>query len=303
MFHVEPLAAESNLPCAACGSRQWQLALTAKDHHLSQETFSLVDCIQCGLRRTDPRPTAASLARYYEGEDYFSHDASANSFIARTYRTVRRLALASKYRRIRAFVPSGSLVDVGCGTGELLQHLASRGYRVQGIEPGDRARKAAQAKGLVVLSALGQLEATGVHDGIMLWHVLEHLPDPSESLTTIFRALKPGGYIILAVPDRASWDSAHYGPTWAAWDVPRHLWHFRQQDIAALLNKSGFKKVRALPMWLDSFYIALLSERYRGRSGLTLWAIAILNGARSNLMAALHRRPTSSTLFIAQKEQ
>lgn len=219
--------------------------------------------------------------------------------MATVYRTVRAVALSTKHRLLRTVVPSGNVADIGCGTGELLHYLSRHGYSVQGVEPGDRARAAAIRKGIPVAPTIEDLPTGSRFHAVMLWHVLEHVPDLTATLSRIHAHLHQGGYLIIAVPDREAWDAKHYGSLWAAWDVPRHLWHFRRTDVHQLITSSGFNVVATRPMWLDAYYIALLSERYRGRTGVMGWMLALINGTWSNLMALLSKRPTSSSLFIA----
>ncbi|MBK7944667.1 MAG: class I SAM-dependent methyltransferase [Flavobacteriales bacterium] len=294
---LEPVTA-----CPICGSARRVAALEVKDHHLTQDVFSLVDCAPCGFRYTDPRPAQNSIGRYYSGEDYFSHDATSKRLLARIYRSARQRALAQKRALIRTHVPHGKLLDVGCGTGDFLAFLSARCYQVEGVEPVLRAREAAiRQRALKVSAALEDVPAQEQFQAITLWHVMEHLHDLNASVKRLYALLAKGGYLLVAVPDRGSWDAAHYGPRWAAWDVPRHLWHFRKQDIAQLLGQHGFELVQTRHMWLDAFYIALLSERYLGRPAMVAWPLAVLKAAFSNLVAIASGRSTSSTLFIAKK--
>ncbi|MBK9175340.1 MAG: class I SAM-dependent methyltransferase [Flavobacteriales bacterium] len=293
---------ESVPACPICGEGSALPALVVKDHHLTQEEFELVDCRGCGMRRTNPRPTATAMGGYYASEEYLSHDASSGSLLARIYRMARSLALARKHRLIRAHVTGGRLLDLGCGTGDQLAHLSARGYQVEGVEPGVRARETAiRQHALKVVPQLGDVPAEEQFQVITLWHVMEHLHELPHTVKRLNPMLAPGGLLFAAVPDRESWDCAHYGPFWAAWDVPRHIWHFRRQDMQRLLSANGFKLMKAGRMPLDAYFIALLSERYKGRPSPVCWILAVLVGTWSNLLATVGVRPSSSTLFIARK--
>ncbi|MBL7962803.1 MAG: class I SAM-dependent methyltransferase [Flavobacteriales bacterium] len=300
LFHVEPLPA--NIACPLCGSREARQVLEVKDYHYSNEVFLLSDCIGCGFRRTQPQPSPETIGRYYNAPDYFSHDASTGGTTAHLYRWVRTWSLGRKHKLIRRFQPGGRFLDMGCGTGEWLAFLSTRGYHVEGVEPGLRAReRAIQQFSLKVVPQLEQVHAREQFQGASLWHVAEHLHDLQGSVKRLHSLLTPKGFLFIAVPARESWDMAHYGPYWAAWDVPRHLWHFRRQDMVRLLEVQGFKLIATRRMWFDAYYIALLSERYLGRPAWLAWALACIIGTWSNVVSAVSGRPTSSVLFIAQK--
>jgi SAM-dependent methyltransferase len=219
------------------------------------------------------------------------------------YRFARWLALRWKYRSISGLERAGRLLDIGCGTGEFLHYMRSRGFAAFGIEPDPTARRTAiERYHLEVqqgLDALGVSEAFRV---ITLWHVLEHLPDLHDALQKIKTLLTAGGLLVIAVPDRTSWDGQHYGPLWAAWDVPRHLSHFRRQDIEKLLSDNGITLVRTSRMWLDSTYISILSERHAGRGQLTSLILGSFYGLWSNFVAITTGRSSSSMVFLARKQ-
>ena len=251
---------------------------------------------------TYPQPAGASMDRYYASSDYLSHESTGRSFIAAVYRTIRTIRLANKHHLIRSLVPEGYLLDVGCGTGELLAHLATKGYTVEGVEPGTKARaRAMQLHRLKVSQSLEDIPTRAQFQCIMLWHVMEHLPNLQESVKRLHALLAPNGYLLIAVPDRTSWDAQHYGPYWAAWDVPRHLWHFCPTNVHQLLQAYGFTLIQTRRMWLDAYYIALLSEQYRGTPQWLRWPSALFFGTWSNLSAWGRKRSSSSTLYIARK--
>ncbi|MFN3875838.1 MAG: class I SAM-dependent methyltransferase, partial [Flavobacteriales bacterium] len=220
----------------------------------------------------------------------------------RLYRLARRYAIAKKKRLLRRFARGTALLDVGCGSGEFLAHMARNGYKAEGVEPSPVARNAAQqASGCHIASRLDLVDGSERFDAATLWHVLEHLDNPSRCLRRLHALLKPSGCLFIAVPDCESYDARHYGPHWAAWDVPRHLWHFRKRDLQRLLSQHGFEVIQIRRMWLDAFYIALLSERYKERHPAIAWAFALLMGCRSNAAALFSGGSASSMLAIARK--
>lgn len=288
--------------CPICGSATLAPSLSVADRSVSRETFQLSDCGTCGFRFTNPRPSQSEIGRYYQSGDYISHTNAATSRQDRIYQLARKWALGSKHRLIRRYQPNGRVLDVGCGTGEFLAHLKSRGYLVHGVEPSIAAREQAIANH--ALEVVPNLELVAHQERfkvVTLWHVLEHLPDPHTTLKNLFALLADRGLLVIAVPDRESWDAQHYGADWAAWDVPRHLSHFRQTDIKRLLREHGFELVGVRRMWMDAAYVSMLSEKHRGGGSLGALVKGILVGVWSNMVGALSGRPTSSSLYLAQK--
>ena len=166
-----------------------------------------------------------------------------------------------KHKAIHKYHPHGQLLDIGCGTGDFLAHQMSRGYLVTGVEPNLTARESAiAAHAIPVFPQIDLVPALEQFQVVTMWHVLEHVPEIRSTLKQVFARLADRGIFVIAVPDRESWDAKHYGPFWAAYDVPRHFWHFRQQDLFRLLKEHGFELVTTRRMWLDAFYIAMLSE-------------------------------------------
>jgi len=290
--------------CPSCGSERLNPSLSVRDHSISLETFQLVDCAVCGLRFTNPRPISSELGKYYEAEHYISHSNTSATLQDKLYKLARKWALNSKYKIIHALQPNGKVLDLGCGTGEFLAHLMSRGYLVQGVEPSTQARAQVIANfSIPVVPSIELVPAQEQFQVVTLWHVLEHLPDLRGTFKRLFALLADRGVLVIAVPDRGSWDCAHYDTHWAAWDVPRHLTHFRQEDIRTLLHQHGFQLVETKRMWMDAPYISLLSETYLGARKPWALLIGTVKGLWSNVMSVLSGRPTSSTLYIARKAE
>lgn len=288
--------------CPICSGLTQGRALLVKDYTTSGEAFSLVDCDSCGFRFTNPRPNQTAIGRYYESPDYISHNNASEGLLDSLYRIARQWALTKKLRLIRGICSHGSVLDFGCGTGSFLDHLRDNGYLIKGVEPSDVARKAAAPQTRAeVVERLEHIDPASRFDVITLWHVLEHVPDPITTLRSLSHVLSPNGHLVLAVPNRSSWDADHYGPHWAAWDAPRHLSHFRTVDIAALSHSVGLSVKRVLPMWLDAYYIGILSEKYKGAGAARAIAQGFAIGLASNIMSVFSKRPTSSSLYILSK--
>lgn len=263
-----------------------------------------MDCASCGLRFTNPRPASNEIGGYYQSEDYISHSNRSISVQDKLYQAARRWALGRKYRTINALQPHGKVLDVGCGTGEFLSHLMSRGYHVKGVEPNLQAREQAIANHAIpVVPALDLVPPQEQFQVVTLWHVLEHLPNLRSTFKRLFALLADGGLLVIAVPDRDCWDADHFGATWAAWDVPRHFTHFRRSDIEAFLREHGFELVETRRMWMDAPYIAMLSSSYQGSSRAVAMFKGIVIGIWSNVVSIATGRPTSSTMYTARKRE
>lgn len=203
---------------------------------------------------------------------------------------------------IAKHVPFGHILDVGCGTGDFIGYLKSRGYRAMGVEPSIRARELAVSNNAVVIvPSLEAVPALGQFDVITMWHVLEHVHDVRETLRKVHARMAPGALFVIAVPDRQSWDAEHYGADWAAYDVPRHLSHFRRKDVRRLLAEQGFELLAIRGMWFDAPYVSILSERHRGTRKVLSIIRGALFGCFSNLIALVSDKPTSSSLYMARK--
>lgn len=300
-FHVEH-SQETLANCPLCGSARTALSISLLDHSISKDEFTLHDCSDCGFRFTNPRPSEDSIGAYYEDPNYISHNATGPTLLERIYRGARKWAISRKSSLIRHHARDGKILDIGCGTGEFLAYQMSRGFHAIGVEPGLDARELAIANySLQVFPSLEQVPTQEQFRVVTMWHALEHIPDPRSLFKTLYALLEPNGLLLVAVPDRDSWDCTHYGAHWAAWDVPRHLSHFRRKDIHRLLDEHGFQLIQTRRMHLDAFYISLLSERYKGAKGLLGFVKAMALGAWSDLNSLLANRPTSSSLFVARK--
>ena len=303
MFHVE--RAENYMDvlkdCPVCNASETRLFLECKDYTVSKETFKIVQCESCGFKFTNPRPEESRLGEYYKSDEYISHSNTNKGFINSAYQNVRKYTLLKKLQIISKFYKTGNLLDIGCGTGEFLKTFKDAKWNTLGIEPSDFARKmAVENYGLDVReeAAIKEL-SVGSFDVITMWHVLEHVPHLNERIEDLKRLLKPGGMIVVAVPNCSSLDAKIYGAYWAAYDVPRHLYHFTPKEIDALCRKHNLTVFRTLPMVFDSFYVSMLSEKYR--SGNSNLISAVWNGFRSNLSALKTGKTYSSQIYLIRK--
>ncbi len=291
--------------CPICGSGESSPLLKAEDHTVSRETFQIAQCKSCGFRFTNPRPKAEELGAYYLSEDYLSHSNRSKGIIAKLYMMVRRRTIKKKVSMINELNKANerSLLDIGCGTGEFLKAVSTVKWACTGVEPSVIARGIAQKQHrLNVIEEIGldKLEG-GQFDVITMWHVLEHVSLLNERIIQVKRLLKPGGSFVVAVPNCTSYDAKIYGEFWAAWDVPRHLYHFTPEDIGRLMSKHGLRIEKTLPMTYDAYYVSILSEKYKTGS-ISLFR-STWNGFKSNLAARKAPGTHSSQIYIIKAQE
>ncbi|MES2760978.1 MAG: class I SAM-dependent methyltransferase [Bacteroidota bacterium] len=284
--------------CLVCGSNQFEPFLQCKDYTVSQETFSIVSCRTCGFKFTNPRPENSVLGNYYKAESYVSHTNSKKGIVNKLYHIVRNYTLGKKIDLISSYVSRGTILDYGCGTGMFLAACKSAGWETFGMEPDDSARQIASQQNLNLFADKSMIQthvAEKQFDAITLWHVLEHVTDMQETLFFFKRKLKQNGVLIIAVPNHVSYDAVNYKEHWAAYDVPRHLHHFELKSMNSLLENADFKLVKTQPMKFDSFYVSMLSEKYK--TGSVNLFKAFFTGLKSN-MSAKDSSSYSSTIYI-----
>jgi 2-polyprenyl-3-methyl-5-hydroxy-6-metoxy-1,4-benzoquinol methylase len=246
--------------------KQTKPYLTVKDYSVSGETFQLIHNLELDMLETYPQPKEEDLPEYYKTEDYISHTDSKRNLFEKVYHLVRSISLKRKLKLIESRVSNQKkLLDVGCGTGDFLQTALNNNWTVSGIEPNPDARQIANSKtnnSVFEIEQLLKFEPNSF-DVITLWHVLEHLPNLENQLSTFKHLLKQEGTLIIAVPNFKSYDASYYQNFWAAFDVPRHLWHFSQKSISKLVSKQNMIVEKTLPMTFDSFYVSMLSEKHK----------------------------------------
>jgi 2-polyprenyl-3-methyl-5-hydroxy-6-metoxy-1,4-benzoquinol methylase len=288
--------------CPICDCPDQRTFITCQDFTVSQEKFNIVSCQCCSFKFTNPRPTAAEIGRYYQSDQYVSHHTEAKGLIYNIYNQVRKYTLKKKLSLLNKLEPQkGHILDVGCGVGLFLQTCKEGGWQIDGMEPDVDARSIAEKNtGIRLRTQIDDTLPQNKYDVITLWHVLEHIHDLQSTIKTLVAALKPTGKLIIAVPNHESHDAQHYGEYWAAYDVPRHLYHFSQDSITHLMKTHRMQVNKTLPMLFDSTYVSMLSSKYR--SGKTQYLFAILEGLNSNLWASNNKKNYSSLIYICQKQ-
>ncbi|MBZ0327491.1 MAG: class I SAM-dependent methyltransferase [Altibacter sp.] len=271
--------------------------LTTKDFLVTGESFALLYDEEKEMLLTSPQPNEADLPIYYKSEAYISHTDANKGIVATLYQWVKKYSLSKKLRLITGLNKgAGTLLDIGAGTGDFLKLAQDYSWMVSGVEVNKSARSLSEKKGIVLAETLKSVSGQQF-DVVTLWHVLEHLPNLERTLTELEALVKPGGVLIIAVPNFKSFDASYYKEYWAAYDTPRHLWHFSRKAMRGLFSDS-MKLIKSKPMIFDSFYVSLLSEKYKTGNAFSLRALLV--GLWSNL-SALGTKENSSLIYCFKK--
>ncbi|WP_246516163.1 class I SAM-dependent methyltransferase [Aequorivita echinoideorum] len=271
--------------------------ISTRDYLVSKEKFDLEFDRDLDMLITIPKPHVDQLSKYYESDEYISHTDNNSGLINKLYQYVKSISIRQKVNLINLENKgAGNLLDIGAGTGDFLYGAEEKGWKIHGVEPNKRASDVARQKGINLENSLDKFN-NQTFDVITLWHVLEHLPNLDDSINRINGLLKKDGTLIIAVPNYKSFDAKYYKEYWAAYDVPRHFWHFSKKSIEKIFcNEYKLKKIK--PMYFDSFYVSLISEKYK--SGLKFSIKAIFIGLLSNIRG-IFTREYSSHIYILKK--
>ena len=289
--------------CPICTSDLIQEQLSAKDYTVSQKQFSIWQCNACTVRFTQDVPGQDAIGEFYASENYISHSDTKKGIINSLYHLVRKRTLGSKRRLVinEVGMLKGEILDIGCGTGAFLNTMKEAGWFINGLEPDALARtKAVELYDIHPQSSekLFDLKPS-TFNAITMWHVLEHVHELHAYIKKIGELLAPNGKLFIAVPNYTSTDAEMYDEHWAAYDVPRHLYHFSPQSMEKLVSMHGLKITSLKPMWFDSFYVSMLSEQYKnGKENILK---AVYNGFISNLKAWGDVKKCSSVIYIVSK--
>jgi len=291
--------------CPVCNDTNPQIALESQDFSLTQTSFTILHCTHCSVRFTSPLPNQDEIGQYYQFEAYISHTDVKEGWMNRLYHFVRARTLTQKTNWIQSLFTGhkGHLLDIGAGTGAFVHAMQQKSWKVTGLEPDKATRERAleiyklHLKSTDTIFELPENE----YEIITMWHVLEHVHELKPYLNQCFKSLKQNGRCIIAVPNYTSFDATYYKKYWAAYDLPRHLYHFSPKSMSILLNEIGFEIVSLKPMWYDSFYVSLLSEQYK-QSGKLGTLLAGFIGSISNLLAIRDVSKGSSIIYEVKKK-
>ena len=289
--------------CPVCKSEKITVLFAAEDYTVSHEKFSVYQCLNCTHLFTQNIPAQNEIGKYYASENYISHSNTQTGIVNRLYHLVRKKTLTAKLQLIQKETAkeTGKILDIGCGTGAFLNTMKLNGWETTGLEPDETARKKAQE--LYNVTPLPSPEIFNLpyntYDAITLWHVLEHVHQLHEYVEQLKNLITDNGRIFIAVPNYTSHDAQHYGNAWAAYDVPRHLYHFSPASMKNLVEQHGLTIKKLKPMWFDSFYVSMLSEKYKNGNGNLL--SAFFTGLVSNIKTMMNNEKCSSLIYIIKK--
>ncbi len=293
--------------CPACGWSAIGKVLACKDYTVSGEIFEIWECRDCTIRFTQNIPDLNSIGPYYQSDTYISHSDTEKGLVNKVYKIARNYTLNWKMNLVKNCLDKSlairKLLDIGSGTGAFLDRAFESGWSVTGIEPDEGARNICKEKYGIQTDSPEKLFKfpDEQYDAITMWHVLEHVHQLHEYIDQVKRVLKRDGVALIALPNYTSADAEHYKEYWAAYDVPRHLYHFSPSALSRLVNQHGLQLASIKPMWLDAFYIAMLSEGYKKRKGNLV--AAMVNGFQSNLKAFKHKEACSSLVYIVRHKK
>ncbi|RYD77803.1 MAG: class I SAM-dependent methyltransferase [Sphingobacteriales bacterium] len=290
--------------CPVCGQKNIADKFVVKDYTVSGEEYMLQQCRDCSFVFTQDIPSQDEIGPYYASQNYISHSNTQKGFINNIYHRVRKITLASKRKLIedKTGISKGNHLDVGCGTGAFLNEMKNAGWKITGLELDETARKNAQELFNINPQPSHELFSLPAesYDAITMWHVLEHVHQLHEYVAQLKKLLKPGGKLFIAVPNYTSSDAAHYQRFWAAYDVPRHLYHFSPASMRVLMEKHALQVLQTKPMWFDSFYVSMLSEQYKNGKGNIIGAF--FTGLLSNAKALFNKERCSSVIYVIGKK-
>lgn len=284
--------------CPACGSTNFEKRFEAKDYTVSQNSFGVVACSSCGLNFTNPRPKADEAGYFYQSDTYISHSDTQQGLVNKLYHAVRNITLKQKARWIQANQKGNkNLLDIGCGNGHFLKTCQDAGWNITGMElDPETAARAATLVQEKIYPNLTAIPESKQFELISLWHVLEHVYELDAYFEFFKKRIATDGKLLLALPNSKSFDAGYFKEYWAAYDVPRHIYHFNPETIQFVAKKHGFRLVKQRGQIFDSFYIALLSNQYR--SGSKRLIHSFLLGLWSNVLAYTKTGNYSSNVYI-----
>lgn len=285
--------------CPVCDSKDFIHYLNAQDWGYSKKYFEIVKCSKCSFSFTQDVPDQEDIVVYYRHSDYVSHTDTNEGLFFKVYHKVREHMLNKKRAWVENHTKKGSVLDIGAATGYFLANLKNNGWQVFGFEPEESAREIAKSKnGIDLIDNFTPLFKEGKKfNAITMWHVLEHVHELNLYFEHFKKLLNDDGKVFIAVPNHDSLDACFYKEKWAAWDMPKHLWHFNPASLKALAEKHNFELVKMYGLPFDAFYVSLLStQSFLGK------LVAPFIGLVSFVNETINVKKSSSVLYVLKRK-
>ena len=285
--------------CPIC-TTEMKFKFVTKDYLVTGESFDIVECEACSIRTTTPFPDKKIIGNYYSSDDYISHDDKVSGIFDSIYGLVRTYQLNKKKKLIGKYFnkSNGKILDVGCGAGDFLQYMKENHWNINGVDTSNKARKIANKKlNIKVMDPKDWINNKEKYDVITCWHSLEHVHEPWVYLDKIKKSLTLDGFLIVALPNYQSTDAKIYKEFWAAYDTPRHLYHFTIKSMNKTIKPHGLNIESIYRMNFDPFYVSMLSAKHMGKSFMS----GLINGFKSWTLSIFSKDKCSSLIFIIKK--
>ena len=285
--------------CPIC-TTEMKFKFATKDYLVTGESFDIVECEACSIRTTTPFPDKKIIGNYYSSDDYISHDDKVSGIFDSIYGLVRTYQLNKKKKLIGKYFnkSNGKILDIGCGAGDFLQYMKENHWNINGVDTSNKARKIANKKlNIKVMDPKDWINNKEKYDVITCWHSLEHVHEPWVYLDKIKKSLTLDGFLIVALPNYQSTDAKIYKEFWAAYDTPRHLYHFTIKSMNKTIKPHGLNIESINRMNFDPFYVSMLSAKHMGKSFMS----GLINGFKSWTLSIFSKDKCSSLIFIIKK--
>ena len=285
--------------CPIC-TTEMKFKFATKDYLVTGESFDIVECEACSIRTTTPFPDKKIIGNYYSSDDYISHDDKVSGIFDSIYGLVRTYQLNKKKKLIGKYFnkSNGKILDIGCGAGDFLQYMKENHWNINGVDTSNKVRKIANKKlNIKVMDPKDWINNKEKYDVITCWHSLEHVHEPWVYLDKIKKSLTLDGFLIVALPNYQSTDAKIYKEFWAAYDTPRHLYHFTIKSMNKTIKPHGLNIESIYRMNFDPFYVSMLSAKHMGKSFMS----GLINGFKSWTLSIFSKDKCSSLIFIIKK--
>lgn len=271
------------MECSLCGNKKTKHFLETKDFAYTKESFRLRKCERCELIETHPKPT--DIEKYYDFKNYDSYG-QKKSFFGIVYSFVQNIN--SNYK-LSLLKKNKLTLDYGSGSGHFVNFARKNGYEIYGYEPINKTSNN------LIYDNVSEIQ-NKKFDQITMWHVLEHTKNPKALLKRIKRMINKDGELFVALPNLDSYDNTYYGKYWAGYDAPRHLHHFNRNSFSFMCQRVGFEIIKTKPLYFDSFYVSMLSEKNKERF---FWPISgFIIGLISNILSFFTKKHSSIIYII-----